>query len=89
MKRMLQFKKTDAGYACFENDENVFEIAKSNLQFDVRAFYQAFYSEDKDSWGVTVIGEGVTVGAGNRIPPKAMVDTDIPPVEEKEEEVQR
>lgn len=48
MKRMLQFKKTDAGYACFENDENVFEIAKSNLQFDVRAFYQAFYSEKKD-----------------------------------------
>lgn len=48
MKRMLRFKKTDAGYACFENDENVFEIAKSNLQFDVKAFYQAFYSEDKD-----------------------------------------
>ena len=48
MKRMLQFKKTDAGYACFENDENDFEIAKSNLQFDVKAFYQAFYSEDKD-----------------------------------------
>lgn len=48
MKRMLQFKKTDAGYACFENDENVFEIAKSNLQFDVKAFYLAFYSEDKD-----------------------------------------
>ena len=48
MKIMLQFKKTDAGYACFENDENVFEIAKSNLQFDVKAFYQAFYSEDKD-----------------------------------------
>lgn len=48
MKRMLQFKKTDVGYACFENDENVFEIAKSNLQFDVKAFYQAFYSEDKD-----------------------------------------
>ena len=45
--------------------------------------------EDKDSWGVTVIGEGVTVGTGNRIPPKAMVDTDILPVEEKEEEVQR
>ena len=48
MKRMLQFKKTDEGYACFENDENVFEIAKSNLQFDVKEFYQAFYSEDKD-----------------------------------------
>lgn len=48
MKRMLQFKKTESGYACFENDENVFEIAKDNLQFDVKAFYQAFYSEDKD-----------------------------------------
>jgi hypothetical protein len=45
---MLQFKKTDAGYACFENDENVFEIAKADLQFDVKTFYQAFYSEDKD-----------------------------------------
>ena len=48
MKRMLQFKKTDAGYACFENDENVFEIAKADLQFDVKAFYQAFYSNDKN-----------------------------------------
>ena len=48
MKRMLQFNKTDTGYACFENDENVFEISKSNLQFDVKAFYQAFYSEGKD-----------------------------------------
>ena len=48
MRRMLQFKKTDTGYACFENGESVFEIAKSNLQFDVKAFYQAFYSEDKD-----------------------------------------
>lgn len=48
MKRMLQFKKTHAGYACFDHNENVFEIAKSDLQFDVKAFYQAFYSEDKD-----------------------------------------
>ena len=48
MKRMLQFKKTLAGYACFDNDENVFEIAKSDLQFDVKAFFQAFYSENKD-----------------------------------------
>ena len=48
MKRMLQFKKTEVGYACFENDQNVLEIAKTNLQFDVRAFYQAFYSDDLD-----------------------------------------
>jgi len=48
MKRMLQFKETGASYAFFENDNNVFEIKKSNLQFDVKAFYQAFYSEDND-----------------------------------------
>ena len=48
MKRVLQFKKTDVGYACFENEENVFEVVKSNLQFDVKAFYQAFYSDGKD-----------------------------------------
>lgn len=48
MKRTLQFNSTDTGYACFENDEKVFEISKTDLQFDVKAFYQAFYSEDKD-----------------------------------------
>lgn len=48
MKRTLQFKNTEKGYACFEGDENVFEISKSDLQFDVKAFYQAFYSDDKD-----------------------------------------
>lgn len=48
MKRILQFKNTDSGYACFENDENVFEIAKADLQFDVKAFFLAFYNEDKD-----------------------------------------
>lgn len=48
MKRMLRFEKTKLGYACFDNNENVFEIEKNDLQFDVRDFYQAFYSEDKD-----------------------------------------
>ena len=48
MKRTLQFKKTDVGYACYENDERIFEILRSDLQFDVKAFYKAFYSEGKD-----------------------------------------
>ncbi|ERL21363.1 hypothetical protein HMPREF1986_01545 [Oribacterium sp. oral taxon 078 str. F0263] len=52
---MLQFKKTDVGYACFENDENIFEIEKSNLQFDVKDFYQAFYSDDKDFEDIEVV----------------------------------
>lgn len=48
MKRILQFKLTDAGYACFEDEKNVFEISKTDLQFNVKDFYQAFYGEDKD-----------------------------------------
>ena len=48
MKRTLQFNNTDTGYACFDNGEKVFEISRTDLQFDVKAFYQAFYSEDKD-----------------------------------------
>ncbi len=54
MKRTLQFKNTDTGYACFENDEKVFEISKTELQFDVKSFYQAFYSEDKDYEAIEV-----------------------------------
>lgn len=48
MKRMLQFKQTEVGYACFEDEDNVFEISKTDLQFNVKDFYQAFYGEDKD-----------------------------------------
>lgn len=48
MKRTLQFKQTEAGYACFEDDENIFEISKTDLQFNVKDFYQAFYAEGKD-----------------------------------------
>ncbi len=48
MKRILQFKTTEAGYVCFENDKNIFEISKTDLQFSVKDFYQAFYAEGKD-----------------------------------------
>lgn len=48
MKRVVQFRVTNTGYACFENNEIIFEISKTELQFNVRDFYQAFYGEDKD-----------------------------------------
>ncbi len=54
MKRTLQFKNTDKGYACFDGEENVFEISKSDLQFDVKAFYQAFYAEGKDCENIEI-----------------------------------
>ncbi len=35
------------------------------------------HMENIDAWGVTVVAEGVTVGAGARVPPKAMVEKDV------------
>lgn len=55
MKRTLQFNLTDTGYACFEEGENVFEISKTDLQFNVKDFYQAFYSEDKYFEDITIV----------------------------------
>lgn len=54
MKRVLQYKKTADGYGCFENDELIFEIKKSDLQFNVKDFYYAFYGEDKDFEDIVV-----------------------------------
>lgn len=33
--------------------------------------------ENRDDWGVAVVGSGVTVGKGAYVPPKAMVDEDV------------
>lgn len=48
MKRVLHYKTTDEGYGCFEDEEMVFLIRKDDLKFNVKEFYQAFYSEGKD-----------------------------------------
>lgn len=54
MKRTLQFKQTQNGYGCYENGSVIFEIKKSDLQFNVKEFYQAFYAEDKDFEEITL-----------------------------------
>jgi hypothetical protein len=48
MKRVLHYKTTDEGYGCFEDEEIVFLIRNDDLKFNVKEFYQAFYSEGKD-----------------------------------------
>jgi glucose-1-phosphate adenylyltransferase len=35
-------------------------------------------TSDKSKWGIAVVGNGVTVGAGAVVPPKSMVERDIP-----------
>lgn len=54
MKRVIQFKNTDEGYACFENGDAIFSISKTDLQFDIKAFYHAFYDSDKDYENIEV-----------------------------------
>lgn len=57
MKRVLQYKSTDEGYGCFENDECVFLVKKDDLKFDVKEFYQAFYAEGKDFDDISIVNE--------------------------------
>ena len=33
--------------------------------------------ENRDDWGITVIGENLTIGEGAVVAPKAMIDEDI------------
>ena len=40
--------------------------------------------EDKSQWGVAVVGNGITVGAGAVVPPKAMIESDVQGVEDNE-----
>ncbi len=34
-------------------------------------------ASNRDDWGVTVVGNGVAVGAGAVVPPKAMIEQDV------------
>ena len=38
---------------------------------------------DKENWGIAVVADSVTVGAGACVPAKDMVEADIPPVKEE------
>lgn len=38
--------------------------------------------ENKEEWGVAVVGDGVRVGRGAKVPPKAMIEENIPEVNE-------
>lgn len=48
MKRILKFQIFDDKYAFCENETVVFEIDKTDLQFNVRTFYQVFFADDLD-----------------------------------------
>lgn len=41
------------------------------------------HMDDIAGWGVTVVAEGVTIGAGAKVPPKAMIEKDVKGVRSK------
>ncbi len=41
------------------------------------------YMDDMSKWGVAVVAEGVTIGAGAKVPPKAMIEEDVKGAQEK------
>ena len=39
-------------------------------------------AQDRDAWGIAVVGNNVKIGAGAAVKPKAMIDRDVPGVEQ-------
>ena len=48
MKRVVEFRDSDIDYSFVENGNTIFEISKTELQFDAKKFYQSFFANDKD-----------------------------------------
>lgn len=48
MKRQISFQMSDNGYDFFEDGKVIFTINKTDLQFDVKKFYFAFFADDND-----------------------------------------
>ena len=55
MKRTVEFKPIENGYACFEGEDCVFKISSDDLQFNVKEFYQAFYADGNDYFQMNII----------------------------------
>lgn len=48
MKRIVKFLSDEEKYYFSEGEEIIFEIEKSDLQFDVKKFYYAFFADAID-----------------------------------------
>lgn len=48
MKRTIEFQVLEDSYSFVEEDRLIFEIDRRNLQFDVKRFYQGFYSKGSE-----------------------------------------
>lgn len=48
MKRVVKFNENEEAYSFTEENKEIFAIEKSNLQFDSKKFYDAFFKDDLD-----------------------------------------
>ena len=67
MKRIVKFQVTENKYEYTENNISIFEISKIDLQFDVKAFYNAFFSNGKDYTDIELIAISEMNKDDNRI----------------------
>lgn len=81
MKRVLHYNTTTDGYGCFENGSLIFEIKKTDLQFNVKDFYEAFYGEGKDYSQIILENDVTNDSEGKRI--YACIDNLVKQISEK------
>ena len=48
MKRIIEFQVLDGKYSFKENEISILEIDKTNMQLNVKDFYEAFFANGKD-----------------------------------------
>lgn len=55
MKKEYQFKNTQKAYVIYDKHKKIFEIKKSNLQFDIKKFYEMFYENSDEFENISII----------------------------------
>lgn len=60
MKRIIKFIENDVDYQFVDDGECILSINKNDMQFDVKKFYIAFFSEDAEYKSIQI--ENTLVG---------------------------
>ena len=54
MKRILKFQKSDENYQVVEDEELLFSISISEMKFDIREFYYAFFGDTEEIGNIEI-----------------------------------
>jgi hypothetical protein len=67
MKRKVDFNIGSEKYEFIEDGNVIFQIDKSNMQFDVKAFYEAFFGDDKEYADIELMDPDISDSQGKRV----------------------